>query len=151
MMNLRIIFGETLAAWGRSAVILGLLVTGLGMATPAQAQVIKPGGIPIPAFFFSGAERRAREACAQELPNCRASVRAQMEQEMAISLTFPWIILGVGILAALFYLRKQEKEKLRARTLARAHHDPGAFKKLDREKSERNAQGENDEEREDLV
>ncbi len=106
-------------------------------APPAVAQVIEPYGMPIPSFFFSPAERRAREACAQELPECRASIRADMEQEMAISLMLPWIMLAVAVLGVLFWLRAEEKKKLRARALARQHHEPGAFRKLDRERSDR--------------
>lgn len=114
-------------------------LSGVGFPQPAAAQVIKPYGMPIPSFFFPAGERRAREACADELPTCRATVRAQMEQEMAISLVIPWVILGVGVLIALFYLRKQEKEKAKAREMARRHHDPGAFRKLDSEKTSKTA------------
>lgn len=102
-------------------------------AAPAHAQVIKPYGMPIPSFFFSRAERRAREACADELATCRASVRAEMEQEMAISLVLPWITLGIAVLCVLFWLRAQDKKKELARQAARKHHNPGAFRKLDRE------------------
>jgi hypothetical protein len=106
-------------------------------APPAHAQIIKPQGIPIPSFFFSPAERRAREACAQELPNCRTAVRAQMEQEMAVSLALPWVMLGIAVLAVLFWLRGQERKKAQARLAARANHNPGAFRKLDRDRTER--------------
>jgi len=116
-------------------------------APAAQAQIIKPGGVPIPSFFFPAGERRAREACAQELPTCRAAVRAQMEYEMAISLTIPWIILAVGVISVLMWLRAQEKKKAQARLLARAHHNPGAFRKLDREAKEKSN---DDEDAEDL-
>lgn len=108
---------------------------GVGRPSPASAQVFKPTGMAIPSFFFPAAERRARDACADNLPNCRASVRAQMEQEMAVSLVIPWVILGVGVLVVLFYLRKQERAKARARALARRHHDPGAFRRLDKDKT----------------
>ena len=102
-------------------------------APPANAQVIKPYGIPIPSFFFSGVARRAREACAEERPECRASVRADMEQEKAVSLMLPWLLLGLAILGSLFGLRAQDKKKERARAAARRHHEPGAFRKLDQE------------------
>ena len=117
---------------------------GVGAPRPAEAQVFKPQGMPIPSFFFPAAERRAREACANNEPNCRASVRAQMEQEMAISLTFPWIILGAGVLVVLFYLRKQEKKRAAVRALARRNHDPGAFRKLDKDKTERKRASDDD-------
>jgi len=125
------------------AVVLGL--SGVGYTPPAVAQVMKQQGLPIPAFFFSGAERRAREACADNLPNCRASVRAQMEQEMEISLTLPYVGLGIGLIVVLVMLRGQEKKKAKARALARSHHDPGAFRKLDKEKKEKQSDGDDDE------
>jgi hypothetical protein len=117
---------------------------GVGAPGSASAQVFKPTGLTIPGFFFPAAERRARAACADELPTCRASVRAQMEQEMAISLVIPWIILGVGVLIVLVYLRKQERQKQKARDLARRHHDPGAFRKLDKEKTPQKTADEDD-------
>jgi hypothetical protein len=117
------------------AAVLGL--SGVGYFSPAAAQVFKQQGLPIPAFFFSAAERRAREACADNLPNCRASVRARMEQEMAISLTIPYVVLAIGLLVVLVWLRGHEKKKARARALARRHHDPGAFRKLDKDKTEK--------------
>ena len=112
--------------------------------TPA---VIKPYGMAIPSFFFPAAEQRAREACAQNLPTCRSSVRAEMYQEMSISLAVPWVLLGVAILVLLFRMRSQEKKKEQARAAARRHHDPGAFRKLDREKT---AKTTNDDDAEDL-
>jgi hypothetical protein len=132
------------------AIVLVTTFIGAGMPRAAMAQVIKPYGMPIPAFFFSGAERRAREACADELPTCRASVRAQMEQEMAISLVIPWIILGAGVLIALFYLRKAERQRAKARELARRHHDPAAFRKLDKEKSQQKSADADDDDRDQL-
>jgi len=113
------------------------VLAGVGAPRSAEAQVFKPQGMPIPSFFFPAAERRAREACANNESNCRASVRAQMEQEMAISLTIPWIILGIGVLVVLFYLRKQEKARAAKRALARRNHDPGAFRKLDKDKADK--------------
>ncbi len=110
---------------------------GVTVAPPAQAQIIKPQGLTIPGFFFSPAERRAREACAQERPECRTAVRAQMEQEMAISLALPWVLLGAAVLGVLFWLRGQEKKKQRASLAARARHEPGAFRKFDRDRAER--------------
>lgn len=130
------------------AMVIGF--SGVAAPRPAAAQVIKPYGMPIPSFFFPAGERRAREACAEESPNCRASVRAQMEQEMAISLVIPWILLGAGVLLVLFYLRAEEKKKAKARELARRHHDPGAFRKLDRDKTEKKKTDDDDDEPEQL-
>jgi hypothetical protein len=130
------------------AVVLGL--SGVGYAPPATAQVFKQQGLPIPSFFFSGAERRGREACADNLPNCRASVRARMNQEMEISLTIPYIILAVGLVIVLVWLRGQEKKKAKARALARSHHAPGAFRKLGQEKKDKRAADDDDEEADQL-
>ncbi len=74
-------------------------------------------------------------------------MRAEMDQEKALSMVIPWIIVGVGILIALFHLRAQEKKKAQARAAARRHHDPGAFRKLDRD---RNAKSGNEDEPEDI-
>lgn len=117
-------------------------------APPAQAQIMKQSGMAVPAFFFSGVERRAREACAEEHSDCRASVKAQMDFEKQISMTFPWILLVVAIIGVMIVLRRQEAKKAKARQLARAHHDPGAFRKLDREKETKRS-GDNDDD-EDL-
>ena len=68
-----------------------------------------------------------------------------MEQEMAISLTIPWILLAGGVLLALFHLRKQEKIKAKARAAARRQHDPGAFRKLDREPTPKTNANDDDE------
>ena len=72
------------------------------------------------------------------------TVRAQMEQEMAVSLMMPWIMLGAAVLGVLFWLRAQERKKQRMRDAARLHHDPGAFRKLDREAKPRNRADEDD-------
>jgi hypothetical protein len=114
----------------RLVAALAVLMT-LLPAMPVQAQVMTPNGWPVPSFFFSGTEQRAREACAEKRPECRASVRAQMEYEMAISLFIPWVLVGIAALGGLSYARVQEKKKQKARMLARAHHDPGKFRKLD--------------------
>ena len=129
--------------------ILGIALALLSVATapPVAAQIIKPYGMAVPSFFFSGTEQRAREACAENRPECRASVRAQMEHEMAISLVIPWVLLGIGVLVVLFSLRNAERKKVKAAEAARRHHDPGKFRKLDREKSE---QRNTDEDAEDL-
>ena len=102
----------------------------------------------IPFFFFSPSEQRAREACANELPTCRSSVRAEMDHEMAISLIIPWALVGFGMIYVLIWLRAQEKKKQKAASAARARHSPGSFRKLDRDGKEKKAN--DDEEVEDL-
>jgi hypothetical protein len=125
--------------WRRLLLLLIIAFAGFsGPGVPsAQAQVFKPTGLTIPSFFFPQGERRAREECKANGPNCRAAVRAQLEHEMAISLTIPWIILAAGVLWALIALRKQEKKKQRQRAAARRHHDPASFRKLDRDENEK--------------
>lgn len=98
---------------------------------------MKPNGWPLPGFLFSATEKRAREACAEERSECRAAVRAQMHYEMQISLVVPWLALGLAVLGRLMWGRVQEKKKAKARLLARSHHDPGKFRKLDRDDDER--------------
>ena len=74
----------------------------LGGVPIAQAQVMKPNGMALPGVLFPAAERRAREACLDERPECRASVRAELHQEMSYSLLVPWALLGFAILGGLF-------------------------------------------------
>jgi hypothetical protein len=132
--------------WCDCLMLAAVLLAAMGAAAPAHAQIIKPQGLTLPGFLFTPAERRAREACIEERPECRATVRAEIEQEMAISLTLPWILLAACVLGVLFWLRGQEKKKAAVRAAARRNHDPGAFRKLDREKSDRKKNGDADEE-----
>lgn len=50
------------------------------VAAPAAAQIMPDNGIDF-GFFRSRQERRAREACEKNLPECRADVRRQMQDE----------------------------------------------------------------------
>ncbi len=109
-----------------------------GAAPDAGAQIMKRDGFTID-WFASPAERRAREACANNQPDCRPAVRAQMDQEKAISLLLPWALAGAAILGVLFYLRKLEQQKLKKRRDAQRKHDPKAYKKLDQTKEDRAA------------
>lgn len=116
--------------------VLLLALIGCGYVAPAGAQIIKPDGITLP-WFRSPAEQRAREACAQNLPECRASVRREMAQEKTATVITPWLILGVGVLVALLWLRAQERKKLKKRASAQRRHNPETFRKLDRTREER--------------
>ncbi|MDX2223351.1 MAG: hypothetical protein SFV21_11405 [Rhodospirillaceae bacterium] len=110
---------------------------GLGAAaTPALAQEIPQFGIPIP-WFRSRAEKLARAACENNLPECRADVRRQLEAEKQVSLVTPWILLCVAVLGVLLILRKREKDRARQREEARRKHVPGAFKTLDQTRADR--------------
>ena len=110
-----------------------------GTAPDAGAQIMKRDGFTID-WFYSAAERRAREACANNQPDCRPAVRERMDLEKAISLLVPWAAAGAIILGVLFYLRKLEQEKLRKRRDAQRKHDPKAYKKLDQTKEDRAAE-----------
>jgi hypothetical protein len=110
-----------------------------GFAAPASAQVMKRDGFTIP-WFHSAAERRAREACENNQPDCRPSVRQQIADEKAVSLITPWLILGAVVLGALFWLRKRDQDRTKKRRQAQRKHDPKAYKKLGQDKEERAAE-----------
>ena len=114
-----------------------------GAVPDAGAQIMKRDGFTIE-WFHSAAERRAREACANNQPDCRPSVKAQMDEEKAFSLLAPWVLAGLLILGVLFYMRKLEREKLKKRRAAQRKHDPKAYKKLDQSKEERAAEAATD-------
>lgn len=130
----------------RTRAIFSALVLAAGFAAmaPAQAQIMPNQGIDIP-WLYSAQERAERDACRRALPECRASVRDRMELERAIVVTFPWAGLGLAILAGLFWLRAKEKKRERKKQLARMHHTPGAFKKLDKEKQAKTGDEEEEE------
>ena len=117
------------------AVMAPLLMVG-SFAAPASAQIMKRDGFTID-WFHSAGERRAREACENNQPDCRPSVRAEIDQEKAISLIVPWALAGGVILGALFWLRKREQDRLKKRRAAQRKHDPKAYKKLDQSKEDR--------------
>lgn len=132
----------------RTLVFATLLGAGVAVApmlvAPARAQVMPEQGMTLP-WFRSRSEEIQRDACRRNLPECRASVRAQMDLEQSITVILPWAALGVAVLGVLFYLRAQEKKRERKKKLARMHHTPGAFKTLDKGKP---AKSEDDEEAE---
>ena len=97
--------------------------------TAAVAHIMPDNGIDF-GFFRSAQEKRVRAACEQDLPECRANVRHQMQTEKGYSFLTPWILLGLGILGVLLYARKREKSKQEQRKLAKRKHVPGQFKGL---------------------
>ncbi len=115
------------------------------------APVIKPMGMAIPSFFFSTSEARQRDACANGLAECRPSVRAKMEEEMAYSMILPWVLLGGGVLGALFYLRAQEQKKQKKRLAARRHTDSGKFRKLGQTDDEKETDARRKRQRDELA
>ncbi len=122
----------------RTRVFMSVLVLLLAFADlpPVQAQVMPTQGIDLP-WFRSASEQAQRDACRRNLPECRAAVRAQMQFEQAITVTLPWVALGVAILGVLFWLRGKEKKRERQKRLARMNHTPGAYKTLDKDKESR--------------
>jgi uncharacterized protein HemX len=120
-------------------VVLTLLMLAGGGAAPAAAQIMKPDGFAIP-WFHSPAERQAREACEQNLPECRASVRREIAKEKAATVITPWLLFGVAILGVLLWMRSQEKKKEKRRLRAQRHHDPAAYRRLDKTREEREAE-----------
>ncbi len=114
-----------------------------GFIPPAGAQIMKRDGFTFP-WFRSAGEQRAREACLNKQPDCRPSVKADIDQEKAISLLVPWALLGFAVLGILFWLRKLEQDKIKKRRDAQRKHDPKAFKKLDQTKEDRAAEAAND-------
>jgi hypothetical protein len=91
-----------------------LLIGALCAAAPAQAQVMRDDGMPIP-WFRSRAENLAREACLEFRPECRDSVRRQLATEMAITRTLPWVGLALLVWAAVVYARRREQARQRHR------------------------------------
>lgn len=120
----------------RTILAMFALLAGFAMVAPARAQVMPSQGIDLP-WFTSKSERAQRDACRRNLPECRSTVRAQMALEESITVIVPWAGLAIAILGVLFWLRAQEKKRERKKKLARMHHTPGAFKKLDKDKQDK--------------
>jgi len=97
-----------------------LLLSALG-PTPAHAQVMRDEGFLIP-WFHSRAEKLARQACQEELPQCRDSVRQQMAAEKAFTIFAPWVLLALFIWGAVIYVRRKEAQKEARRHEAERHH-----------------------------
>ncbi len=125
-----------------------VLLLGLAQFVPAHAQVMPSQGIDIP-WFRSTSERAQREACRRNLPECRATVRAQMAFEESITVILPWASLGVAILGVLLWLRNQEKKRERQKKLARMHHAAAGPK--NRDKPQKTSSSTDDEDAERLT
>lgn len=132
------LFLPTMFKTQRRALLARLFAAGLGLtaAPPVMAQDMGNNGMAIPSFFFSGSERRAREACENRLPECRPAVREQMNFERDVSLFFPWLGLGLAAIFVLSVARRKEKEKEMKRKLAQKHHVSGAFKNMGEDRQE---------------
>ena len=88
---------------------------------PAAAQKMHTDGMQLP-WFRSKAQIIARQACEDELPECRDSVRKQLATEKAITSMAPWAMLAFAIIGALLYARRQEILKERRRQDAAREH-----------------------------
>ena len=129
----------------RSFVTVFVLVLGFAMIGPApvRAQEMRTPGIDF-GWFGSSTERAQREACRRNLPECRASVRAQMNIEQSITVIVPWASLGLAVLGVLFWLRKREKKRAHAKKLARMMHTPASHKKAELQKEAKRKRDEED-------
>lgn len=97
------------------------LVLGAGLAAPARAQVMHNDGFSLP-WFHTRAENLARQACEDNLPECRDSVRQKLVAEHLITTLAPWILLCLIILGAVVYTRRQEARRERRRHEAERQH-----------------------------
>ena len=114
----------------------GLFSINPGSVAPVHAQVFDPVGVSLP-WFRSEAEKRDRQACEQNLPECKGSVRQEIAKERMASAITPWLLLGVAVLCVLVFLRVQERSRAKRRRRAQQRHDPQAFRELDKTTAER--------------
>lgn len=130
----------------RSFVTLFVLLSSVAMfdPAPARAQEMRTPGIDF-GWFGSSQERAQREACRRNLPDCRATVRAQMNIERSITVIVPWAALGLAVLGVLFWLRKREKQREHAKKLARMMHTPASHKKAEQQKEAKRKRDDEDE------
>jgi hypothetical protein len=99
-----------------------VVMLGLGSLAPLPAAAImSDDGMQLP-WFRSKAEKAARQACEDDLPECRDSIRKQIASEKAITRYLPWILLCLVILGAVRYVNMREKQRDRRREEAARHH-----------------------------
>jgi hypothetical protein len=107
---------------GMVAAALGLAgLLFLSVPQTALAQQMHDDGFTLP-WFYSRAERLERQACIDRLPECRPSVRREIENERLATRYTPWLLLGGLVLAVLFYVRQKDKQRERRRAEALRHH-----------------------------
>ncbi|TAK97912.1 MAG: hypothetical protein EPO08_20535 [Rhodospirillaceae bacterium] len=98
-----------------------LLLLAVFGPTPSRAQVMHDDGFALP-WFHSRAQQMARQACENDLPECRDSVRRQLATEKIITTLAPWVLLCLFILGAVIYARRREAEREERRHQAARHH-----------------------------
>ena len=105
-------------------------------AGPAMAQVMHDDGIALP-WFHSRTTQMARDACENDLPECRDSVRRELATEKAITRTVPWVLICLAIWGAVRYARAREKVRERQREEAARHHVRASVRTKDARLDER--------------
>lgn len=130
----------------RSLVSVFFVLLGFAMAAPApvSAQEMRTPGIDF-SWGRSPTERAQRDACRRNLPDCRATVRAQMMIEQSITVIVPWALVGFAVLGVLLWLRKREKKREHAKKMARMMHTPASHKKAEAQKEAKRKRDEEDE------
>jgi hypothetical protein len=110
----------------------GLLLLAVAFGgTPARAQIMHDDGITLP-WFHSRADRMARQACEDELPECRDSVRRELVTEKLITTIAPWVLLLLVIIGAIRYVRYQERKRDAQRHDAARHQRAAKVAKASR-------------------
>jgi hypothetical protein len=97
-----------------------LLVLSAG-ASPARAQIMHNDGVALP-WFHTRAEKLERQACEDNLPECRDSVRQQLAVEHMVTILAPWILLCLVMLGAVMYVRRRDAARERQRHQAERQH-----------------------------
>jgi hypothetical protein len=125
-----------------AAKVVVILLVGFGAFAPlpAQAQIMHEDGVPLP-WFHTRAEKLARQACMQNLPECRDSVRQELALELMITTLAPWVLLLLVILGAVIYVRRQEAVREVRRHEAQRHHLQAAAHRPARNERPRDRKG----------
>ncbi len=101
-----------------AALTRGKLMVGRTARRLYFAMVLSLGGLGV----HSRAEKLARQACEDDLPECRDSVRQRIATEKAITITAPWVALCIILLgAARFSRMREQKRRKKQEELARHH------------------------------
>ncbi len=123
-----------------------LLLSSIGpvmLPLPATAQIMHDDGMQIP-WFRSKADKLARQACENDLPECRDSIRKQLATEKAITRYIPWILICLCLLGAARYARKREEERNRQKAEAARHHIRASLREQNERKPDRDDDDEDD-------
>jgi hypothetical protein len=97
------------------------VVGGALAPTPAAAQKMSEDGMQLP-WFHSRAEKLARQACENDLPECRDSIRKKIATEKMITRTAPWVLLCLFLLGMSRYSRMRENRRRKKQEEIARHH-----------------------------